>query len=71
MNRYRISAAMRFFFLFSGSMIWLGIGLTGFSRANWLLYVPASFFAFAAVTGLCPGLILARLLFPEPRSVSQ
>lgn len=65
MGKYRISTAMRFFFLFSGSVIWLGIWLTGFSTANWLLYVPASFFYFAAVTGLCPGLILARLLFPE------
>ncbi len=51
MGKYKISPAMRFFFLFSGSVIWLGIWLTGFSVAYWLLYVPACFFYFAALTG--------------------
>ncbi|MDA8362933.1 MAG: hypothetical protein M0Z84_03750 [Gammaproteobacteria bacterium] len=67
MEKFRISRAMRFFFVFAGSVLWLGIGLTGFSVVNWLLYVPAIFFAFAALTGICPGLILARLIFPETR----
>ncbi len=65
MGKYKISPAMRFFFLFSGSVIWLGIWLTGFSVAYWLLYVPACFFYFAALTGICPGLILSRLVLPE------
>lgn len=64
MAGYKINQAMRFFFLFSGSVIWLGIWLTGFSVANWLLYVPAGLFYFAAVTGICPGLILSRMVFP-------
>ena len=67
MEKFRISRAMRFFFIFAGSVLWLGIGLTGFSVVNWLLYVPAIFFAFAALTGICPGLIVARLIFPEKR----
>ncbi len=39
--------------------------LTGFRVVSWVLYVPAVFFSFAAITGICPGLILARLMFPE------
>jgi hypothetical protein len=64
MEKYRISNAMRFFFLGSGSIIWLGIWLTGFGTAHWLLYFPATFFYFAALTGICPGLIFSRMLFP-------
>lgn len=67
MSRYTISLAMRSFFLFAASVLWLGIWLTGFSVVSWVLYVPPSFFTFAAVTGICPGLILARLVFPEKR----
>ena len=63
MKEYMIGNAMRFFFLFSGTVIWLGIWLTGFSIVHWLLYVPAAFFYFAAITGICPGLIISRLLF--------
>lgn len=65
MGKYRISPAMRFFFLFAGSVLWLGIWLTGFAKVHWLLYVPPSFFYFAAITGICPGLILSRLMLPE------
>jgi hypothetical protein len=61
-----VSNAMRFFFFVAGSVIWLGIWLSGFGVAHWLLYVPATFFYFAAATGICPGLIIARRLFPEP-----
>ena len=59
----RVGADLRFFFLVSGSIVWLGIALTGFAAVHWLLYVPAVFFAFAALTGICPGLIVSRLLF--------
>lgn len=67
MKKYMISPAMRSFFLFTGSVMWLGIWLTGFSVVNWLLYFPASFFYFAALTGICPGLILSRFVFPEKK----
>lgn len=62
MSRYKISKAMRLFFAVSGIVIWLGIGLTGFHVVHWLLYVPAIFFTFAVVTGLCPGLIISKWL---------
>jgi len=60
----KISAAMRFFFLVIGSVMLLGIWLTGFNTAHWLLYVPVVFFYFAAVTGICPGLAFSGMLFP-------
>lgn len=67
MSKFRISSAMRFFFLFSGSVVWLGIWLTGFDKVHWLLYLPGVFFYFAAVTGICPGMIISRLLFPSSK----
>jgi hypothetical protein len=68
MDKHKISSAsMRFFFLVTGSIVWLGIWLTGFGIAHWLLYVPAVFFYLAAITGICPGLIFSRMLFPGSR----
>jgi hypothetical protein len=64
MKLNKASTAVRFFFLFVSTVIWLGIWETGFSTAHWLLYVPAIFLSFAAITGICPGLIVANLLFP-------
>ena len=65
MRKYMISNSMRFFFLVTGSVIWAGMWLTGFSVVHGLLYVPAVFFSFAAITGICPGIIFSRLLFKE------
>lgn len=64
-----MSAAMRFFLFVTGSVIWLGIGLTGFDVVHWVLYVPAAFFYFAALTGICPGLIFSRFLFRDKTPV--
>jgi len=58
-----ISAAMRFFFLVIGSVILLGIWLTGFNVVHWLLFLPVVFLYFAAITGICPGLIFSNMLF--------
>lgn len=65
MDNYKISSPMRLFFAVSGSIIWLGIWLTGFGTVHWLLYVPAVFFAFAVITGICPGLIISKLILKE------
>ena len=59
----KISAAMRFFLLVIGSVMLLGIWLTGFNIAHWLLFVPVVFFYFAAATGICPGLAFSGMLF--------
>jgi len=67
MAKYMINSAMRLFFFFTGSVMLSGIWLTGFSAASWVLYAPPIFFYFAALTGICPGLILSRLVFPGKR----
>ena len=56
----RSSAEMRIFFAFAGTMLWLGIAHTGFELTSPLIYFPATFFAFAAITGLCPGIIISK-----------
>jgi hypothetical protein len=67
MRKFVLKRPMRFFFLVSGSILWAGIWLTGFGAVHWLLYLPATFFLFAAATGICPGLIFAHMLFGEKR----
>ena len=70
MKQYLLDSAMRFFFLVMGSIIWLGIFLTGFHAVHWVLYLPAAFFIFAAVTGICPGIIFSNRLFGKKNSGS-
>jgi hypothetical protein len=65
MKKYMIGKSMRLFFTVVGSILWLGIWLTGFAQVHWLLYVPAVFFLFAAVTGICPGIIISRMIMGE------
>jgi hypothetical protein len=60
-----INKSMRFFFFVSALIIWAGIYLTGFNTVHWLFYIPAVFFIFAAITGICPGLILSKMLFKD------
>ncbi len=60
-----MSPAMRFFFVVISSIMLLGIWLTGFDKAHWILYVPVVFLYLAAVTGICPGLHASSRLFPD------
>ena len=60
-----IGKSMRFFFWGAGSVIWLGIYLTGFDVVHWVSYLPAVFFIFAAVTGICPGIIFSKMIFKD------
>ena len=59
----RMTASMKAFFLFVGLLLWLGIWLTGFEQAHWVLYLPATFFLFSALTGICPGMIFFKEIF--------
>lgn len=59
---------MKIFFLFVGVLLWLGIWQTGFETAHWLLYLPATFFLFSAVTGVCPGMLLFKELFKNKQN---
>jgi len=65
MRKYMIGNSMRFFFFVTGSVVWLGIWLTGFAVVHWLLYIPGVFFYFAAITGICPGILFSRFIFGE------
>lgn len=61
----RASKAMRFFLFNAAVLILAGLWLTGFDRVHWFAYFVPAFFLFAAVAGICPGLIMARKLFGE------
>ena len=56
------SKALRMTFLTIAVLIMVGIWLSGFNPVHWLLYLPAGFLAFAALTGICPGLIINKIL---------
>jgi uncharacterized membrane protein len=71
MKNIKMSCAMRIFFLIFSSMIWLGIWLTGFNNVHWLLYVPAGFAIFAAITGICPGLIASKYIFDRKKTEEE
>jgi hypothetical protein len=54
---------LRIWFAFFGIVIWIGIILTGFSNIHWFMYIPAVLLIFAAVTGICPSMMLINKLF--------
>ncbi len=59
----KASKQMRVWFAFFGSIIWLGVYLTGFSNVHWLLFIPPAGMIFAAITGICPSQIGIFSLF--------
>lgn len=67
----KMDSAMKAFFLFVGIIMWVGIYLTGFDVVHWILYLPASFFLFSAITGICPGMIFFKEVFSDKRSRSS
>lgn len=52
--------AQRMLFLTMALLVFAGIWLTGYRTVHWLLYIPAAALLFAAITGICPGLILYK-----------
>lgn len=65
MNNLLIAKPLRFFFFVTSLVIWLGVYLTGFQTVHWVSYIPAVFFMFAAITGICPGIIFSKKLFKD------
>ena len=55
MQKLTAGSSLRFLVMIAGSVLWLGIWLTGFGAVHWLLYLPATFLIFAALTGILPG----------------
>ncbi len=66
----KMDNAMKAFFLFVGLVLWAGLWLTGFEKIHWLLYLPATFFLFSALTGICPGMIFFNEVFKEKQKDS-
>ncbi|MDH5178661.1 MAG: DUF2892 domain-containing protein [Gammaproteobacteria bacterium] len=62
LEKMKIGNAMRLFLLIVAILLWLGIFLTGLKTAHWLLFIPAAFFTFAAVSGICPGMFFSKLI---------
>ena len=54
--------ANRMLYLSFAALLLLGIGLTGFDRVHWLLYVPVVFATLAGLTGFCVNLWLWKKL---------
>jgi len=60
---FTASSSMRLFMFNASLIILVGIWLTGFDSVHWSLYLVPFFFIFAAVTGLCLGLVIPRIIF--------
>lgn len=71
MREYLIGSSMRLFVFLVGTVIGVGIWLTGFATVHWLLYLPPVFFYFAAITGICPGFIFSRLILGDKAQNKQ
>lgn len=54
--------ANRLLYLSFAAILFAGIGLSGFDRVHWLLYVPLAFSTFAGLTGVCVNLIFWKSL---------
>lgn len=63
-------SALRMLFLSIAGITLIGIALTGFHQASWVLYLPVVFLSFAGITGICPGLILWSKLGFKNESLS-
>lgn len=55
-------SAYRMLFLFTAGVILLGIWLTGFNKAHWVLYIPVVSLTFAGISGICHGLIFWKMV---------
>lgn len=62
---HKMGDAFRFFLLMFSLVPLAGVWLTGFDRVHWLLFIPPAAGTFAAITGIFPGMIMARKMFGE------
>ena len=54
--------ALRMQFLTLAVIFLVGMYLTGFDQVHWFMWVPVVLLVFAAITGICPGLMLWQKL---------
>jgi len=65
MGKLKVANPIRAFLFVASLAIFAGIALTGFDVVHWFLYLPAVFFLFAAISGICPGIIFMKKIFGE------
>jgi hypothetical protein len=56
----KIPKALRLFLFLISAIISLGIYLTGYNVAHWILYFPAVFLLLASISGICPGIFFMK-----------
>lgn len=56
------SNTVRLFFINVAIVSLIGTWLTGFEVVHWFVYVLPAFLIVAAITGFCPGMIVAGKL---------
>ncbi len=59
---FNASRVQRVFFFNIAILSLIGLGLTGFDKVHWFAYVIPGGLLFASATGLCLGLMTARLM---------
>ena len=52
--------AVRLFLFMMALVSMTSAWLTGFNMVHWFTYVLPAFLTFAAITGLCPGLMISK-----------
>lgn len=64
--------AQRMLYLSFSLIMLIGVGLTGFSKVHWLLFVPIVFSGFAGITGICINLwFWKKLGFPAETTCKE
>ncbi|MFV2060191.1 MAG: hypothetical protein ACC653_05865 [Gammaproteobacteria bacterium] len=61
----KIPKALRLFLFMVSAIIFLGIYLTGYTTAHWVLYLPAIFLILASISGICPGIVFMKKIVGE------
>lgn len=59
---FNASNSVRLFLFILAVIIMLGNALSGFAQIHWFAYVLPSLLLLAALTGVCPGLLVSKKL---------
>ena len=62
---FKASKEVRFVFFNASVILLIAIYLSGYNTVHWLSYFVPTFMLFAAITGLCPGLVFAKKIFRQ------
>ena len=62
---FKASKAVRFFFFTTSIVAFIAIWLSGLNNVHWFSYFIPGIFLFAALTGICPGMLIFKKIFNE------